>query len=163
MKAYVLSVLVAVLVADAIHAQKPVTPPPQTPIPERTTREKSRDVSVLVRGCIRGKHLQVSDLHTRDSVFEALRVTEFILQGPKELLRQIKDQHEGHTDQIEGTAIVPPAITGASTAVTTKEFGKTRVTLAGREEGKAYVEEPRKPLTLKVTSLTHLSEGCAGH
>lgn len=44
-----------------------------------------------------------------------------------------------------------------------EDTGKTHVTVAGREEGKAYVQEPPKQLTLKVIGLTHLTEGCAGH
>ena len=57
---------------------------------------------------------------------------------------------------------VPAALNGASSTTTTKEFGKTRVTLGGREEGTAYVQDPPKPLTLKVTALTHMNEGCSG-
>src|SRR5262245_66636097 len=104
MKTFALSVLVAVVVTGPTLAQKPVTPPPETPIPERTTRLKSRQVDVVVVGCIRGKRLLVSDLHVRDPVFETLRATEFILQGPRELLQQIKDQHEGDNDQKIGRA-----------------------------------------------------------
>ena len=162
MRGFALSVLVVVAILSPLRAQKPIVPPPETPIPDGNSRGKSKQIELLVTGCIRGRRLQVSDLHTRDSVFDSLRVSEFILEGPRELLRQIKDYHDGHNDQIEGIVTVPPPITGGSSTVTTKKFGKARVTLGGREEGKAYVEEPTKPLTLKVASLTHLNGKCVG-
>jgi hypothetical protein len=39
---------------------------------------------------------------------------------------------------------------------------RTRVTDAGREEDKQYVEEPRKPIVLKVQAPAHVGEGCSG-
>lgn len=161
MRAYLLSILAAAAIAAPITAQKPVTPPPATPVPDANSRLKSNQVSIVATGCIRGRRLQPSDLETPDSVFATLRATEFVLQGPRELLQQIKDQHDGHFDQVDGIVSVPTAPNGASSTTTTKEFGKTRVTLGGREEGKAYVQDPPKPLTMKVTSLTHLKDGCA--
>ena len=160
MRACALSILVAAAIAAPITAQTPVTQPPAAPIPEANSRLKSNQFAVVAKGCIRGRHLQASDLETPDSVFATLRATEFALQGPRELLQQIKNYHDGHYDQIEGIVSVPPATNNAATTTTTKEFGKTRVTLGGREEGKAYVLDPPKPLTMKVTSLTHLKEGC---
>jgi hypothetical protein len=76
-------------------------------------------------------------------------------------MQQIKDHHDGHFDEVEGIITVPPGTVGGSSTVTTKEFGKTRVTVAGREEGKGYIQEPPRQLTLKVVALTHLTEGCA--
>lgn len=155
--------LLVIMTVSAAAAQKPpIAPAPQDPIPEPNQRGKSREYPVSVTGCIQGKWLHVSDLHTRDSAFEALRVSDFVLEGPRELLRQIKDYHSGHHDEIEGIAIVPPSPVPSSATVTTKKFGKTHVTVAGREEGKQYVEEPRKPIVLKVQALTHVSEGCSG-
>jgi hypothetical protein len=161
MRACLLSILVAAAIAAPITAQKPVAPPPAAPVADGNSRLKSNQFSIVATGCIHGRRLQASSLEASDSVFATLRATEFVLQGPRELLQQIKDHHDGHHDQIEGIVSVPAAPDGASATTTTKEFGKTRVTLGGREEGKAYVQDPPKPLTIKVTSLTHLNEGCA--
>jgi len=124
---------------------------------------KANEYRIAVKGCIHGRRLHASALETSDSVFRTLRATDFALSGSKELLQQIKDQHDGHWDEVEGIVTVPPSTSSGSSTVTTKDIGKTRVTVAGREEGKAYVQEPPKQLTLKVTALTHLTEGCAGH
>src|SRR6266498_4169990 len=109
MRSLAVALLVAMTVSAATAQHPPITAPPQDPIPEPNQRGKSREYPVSVTGCIQGKWLHVSDMHTRDSVFEALRVSDFILEGPRELLRQIKDHHSGHNDEIEGIAIVPPS------------------------------------------------------
>ena len=162
MRALALSVLVALALAPSVTGQKPVTPPAATPIPDGNSRLKSRQFTIVVNGCIRGRRLEAADVETADSVFATLRATEFVLQGSRELMQQIKDHHDGHYDQIAGVVTVPPATNSAASTISTKEFGKTRVTLGGREEGKAYTQDPPKPLALKVTSLTHLKEGCVG-
>jgi len=163
MKAVALSALVFVALAAPTGAQAPVTPPPATPVPNGAQTRKANDYAVAVTGCIRGRSLRAAEVESPGSLFATLRASEFMLQGPRELMQQIKDSHDGHYDRIEGIVTVPAAINGGSSTVTTKKFGKTNVTLGGREEGKAYVQDPSKPLTLKVASLTHLQEGCSGH
>jgi len=161
MKAVVLSALVVLAIAPT-DAQGPITPP-AAPIPNSSSSRKANEYEVAVTGCIHGKNIRASDIEGQGSLFATLRASEFILQGPRELIKQIKDTHDGHYDRIDGIVTVPAAPNGASSTVTTKKLGKTTVTLGGREEGKAYVQDPPKPLTLKVASLTHLQEGCAGH
>ena len=161
LRGVLLSVLAAIVLVGAAAAQKPA-PPSAAPVPERSSRLKANEYRIVVKGCIRGRRVSASDVEGSDSVFRTLRATEFLLQGPRELLQQIKE-HDGHYDEVDGIATVPASTNQGSSTVTTKDFGKTHVTVGGREEGKAYVQEPPKPLTLKVTSLTHLQEGCAGH
>ena len=160
-KGVLLSGILTILGVVAVGAQKPV-PPPTAPVPERSSRLKANEYRIAVKGCVRGRRLSAADLESSDSVLRTLRATEFVLQGPRELLQQIKE-HDGHYDEVDGIATVPASTNQGSSTVTTKDFGKTRVSLGGREEGKAYTQDPPKPLTLKVTSLTHLQEGCAGH
>ncbi|HEY1306014.1 MAG TPA: hypothetical protein VGF24_20810 [Vicinamibacterales bacterium] len=162
MRAFVLSLLVVCACSLPIGAQKPTTPPP-TPVPDASTRLKSSEYKVVVNGCISGRRLSRAQSERPDTVFTSLGATEFVLQAPRELLKQITERHDGHYDQIEGVVTVPAAINGGSSTVSTKEFGKTRVTLGGTEEGKAYIQNPPKSLTLKVASLTHLKEGCAAN
>jgi hypothetical protein len=162
MRRITLSLFTVFACAGSIAAQKPVEPPPPTAIPDGNSRLKANEYAIVATGCIHGRRLTASTVDSSASVFATLRATEFALQGPRELLNQIRDHHEGHYDQLEGIVTVPAALNGASSTTTTKEFGKTRVTLGGREEGKAYVQDPPKPLTLKVTALTHMSEACSG-
>ena len=164
MRTFVLSLLVAVVCPLSTGAQEPITPAQTPPIPDASTRlKKTSEHKVAVSGCIRGRRLSAAHTERPDTVFTSLGATEFILQGPRELLKQISDQHDGHYDEIEGVVIVPASVNGGSSTVTTKEFGKARVTLGGTDEGKAYIQNPPKPLTLKVASLTHLKEGCVAH
>jgi hypothetical protein len=157
-----LSVLLAVLVAASLGAQQPIPTPPTAPIPEGGSRKlKSNEYRIAVKGCIRGRRLQASAQENPDSLFQTLGATDFALSGSSELLQQISEHHDGHYDEVEGIVTVPPGTLGGSSTVTTKEFGKTRVTVAGREEGKAFISEPPKQLTLKVVALTHLTEGCS--
>ena len=162
LRSVLLSVVAAIVVVGTVAGQKPA-PPPAAPVPERSSKLKSNEYRIAAKGCIRGRRLSASDVESSDSIFRTLGATEFLLQGPRELLQQIRDNHEGHYDEVEGIVVVPASTNGGSSTVTTKDIGKTRVTLGGREEGKAYVQESPKPLTLKVTSLAHLQEGCAGH
>ena len=162
MRRLALSLFTVFACAGPIAAQQPVPAPPPAALPDGNSRLKANQYAVVATGCIRGKRLTASNVDSSASVFATLRATEFTLQGPRELLNQIKNHHDGHYDQIEGIVTVPAAFNGASSTTTTKEFGKTRVTLGGREEGKAYVQDPPKPLTLKVVSLTHMHEGCTG-
>ncbi len=164
MRMTTLSLVAVIAIAGTAGAQKPVPTPPSASIPEGgNPKMKANEYRVAVKGCIRGRRLHASALETSDSIFRTLRATDFALSGSKELLQQIKDQHDGHWDEVEGIVTVPPSTGSGSSTVTTKDIGKTRVTVAGREEGKAYVQDPPKQLTLKVIALTHLTEGCAGH
>jgi len=154
------SVLVVLLTVGQLAAQKPIAPPPETPIPERTPRNRVSQYAIAVRGCIQGKRLKMSQADLRDVPTDILRVSEFILDGPKELMQQLQEQHDKHYDEIEGIAIVPPSPNGATTSVTTKKKGPVRVAVGSREEsGPAIVDAPR-PITLRVSALTHLNEGC---
>src|SRR5262245_54408431 len=102
-------------IAGPAAAQKPVPTPPATPIPEGgNPKMKANEYRIAVKGCIRGRRLHASALETPDSVFRTLRVTDFALSGPKELLQQIKDQHDGHWDEVEGIVTVPPSTANGS-------------------------------------------------
>jgi len=163
MRVLAVSLFAALLVAAPISAQKPVPTPPTAPIPEGgNSKLKKNEYRIAVRGCIRGRRLIASAAENPDSLFRTLRATDFALSGSRELMQQIKDHHDGHYDEVEGIVTVPPGTVGGASTVTTKEIGKTRVTVAGREEGKGYIQEPPKQLTLKVVTLTHLTEGCSG-
>jgi hypothetical protein len=159
MNPVILSALLALLIGGPTAAQKPITPPPDPPIPEPTSRMKSSQHAVVVKGCIQNKRLKISQRQADTLEFNVLRATEFILEGPKELMQQLQEQHNRHYDEIDGIVTVPPSPSGATTNVTTKKLGPVTVKSGSREERGLVAEKPRS-LTLKVRSLTHLTEGC---
>jgi hypothetical protein len=147
-----------------VGAQQPVPPPPASPIPESGNPQlKATQMRIVVKGCVSGRQLYAAADDTPESIFRTLRVTSFALSGSKELIRQIESRHDGHWDEIEGVVTVPPPTGKGESRVTTKQIGKTRVTVAGRQSDDASVQESPKALTLKVSRLTHLTEGCALH
>jgi hypothetical protein len=152
--------LVAVLVVCPLAAQKPIAPPAETPIPEASSRLASSQHLIVVQGCIRGKRLRNPQSLNSEVEFETLRASEFILEGPRELMRQLQEQHDKHFDEIEGVVTVPPSPHGGSTSVTTKKVGPVRVGVGTHEESAPVIVDARRPLTLKVRTLTHLSERC---
>jgi hypothetical protein len=160
----VLVVLLTVcpLTADRARSahQKPIAPPPGTPIPDRTSRLKTSQYAVAVKGCIQSGRLKMSAADQSELPFDTLGVSEFILEGPKEMLRQIQEQHKGHYDEIEGIATVPPPPNDSSTSVTTTKKGPVRVTVGSHDEKGPVVLSTPRPIKLRVASLTHLSEGC---
>ena len=155
-----LAALVFLLIVGSLSAQQPIVPPPQQPIPAPAARGRPTQHTIAVKGCVRNGRLREADSVAKDLIFETLNVSEFILDGPKELLQQIKELHGGHYDEIAGVATVPPppqeedAGTGSST--------KGPVTIsAGRRDEKAMgLRNPPQPVKLRVASLTHVSEGC---
>ena len=96
----------------------------------------------------------------RDSVvkelpFEMLNVSEFILDGPKEMLRQIKELHDGHYDEIAGVATVPPPPQDEDAAVVTSKKGPVRIAAGRRDEKGVGIRSAPQPIRLRVASLTH--------
>ena len=153
------SALVALVMVSPLAAQKPITPPPETPIPERSSRGRAMQYAISVKGCIEGRRLKISASEAFSLPFDTLRASEFILDGPKELLQQIQERHSRHYDEIEGVVTVPPSPTDATTSITSKKIGPVRVG-SGSHQSSSPVADPKRPLTLKVVSLTHLTEAC---
>jgi hypothetical protein len=154
------SVLAAVLTVSPLAVQRPIVPPPQTPIPAPATRVKPTQHKIAVRGCLQNGRLMIARSMAEELPFDTLNVSEFILEGPKELLQQIQERHNRHDDEIEGVATVPPPPNDVDAAVETSKKGPVRIT-AGRRDAKGPVTDtaPRQ-IKLKVASLTHISEGC---
>ena len=154
----VLSALVALVIVCPVVAQKPISPPPAPNPPGRSTL-RSNQFEVVVSGCIRGNRLQLPAGVTSDAQVESLRASEFILEGERELMQQIRRQHNGHYDEIAGIVTVPPSPSGDTSEVSTKKLGPVRIGMGTRTETGPVREGPR-PIRLKVASLRHLNEGC---
>jgi hypothetical protein len=155
-----LTVLLVALTSGPPLVQPPIVPPPQQPIPAPSTRVKSRQHEIAVRGCVRNGRLRIADSLAKDLAFETLNVSEFILDGPKEMLRQIKELHDGHYDEIAGVATIPPPPQEEDAAVVTSKKGPVRITAGRRDEKSSGVRNAPQAIRLRVASLTHINEGC---
>jgi hypothetical protein len=155
-----LPALVVLLTIGPLGAQQPIVPPPLQPIPQPNSRLKSTRHNIVVQGCIQNGRLRISDSVARDLAFEILNVRDFILEGPKELLQQIRDLHNGHYDEIAGIATVPPPPQDEDAAVVTSKKGPVRITAGRRDEQAFGVKNAPQSIKLRVASVTHINEGC---
>ena len=147
--------LAFLLTVCPLTAQQPIVPPPQ-PIPERSSRLKSTQHQIVVQN----GRLKLANTLARELPFDTLNVSEFILEGPKEMLRQIQEQHKGHYDEIAGIATVPPPPQDEDATVQTAKKGPVRITAGQRDEKSFGTRSAPKQIRLRVASLTHISEGC---
>src|SRR5712691_5188999 len=86
--------------------------------------------------------------------------SEFVMEGPKELLQQLRREHDGHQDEITGIAIVPASRTDDGNTQTKQLGKKTRITVGARSAGDDRADG-RRPVRLKVQSLRHLDDKCS--
>ena len=136
---------------------------PAGPAPDRnTSTTKDFHYDVVVTGCINGKRLERPSFQSPvDRLpFEALHASAFVLDGPKELLRQLLGGHDDHEDRIRGVAIVPPSMNRAPAAVATRKIGPISIGIGGRQETSEIQRVPQQ-IKLKVVSLEHLQSECA--
>lgn len=154
------TLLSLILVAVAkTGAQAPVPPPPQQRPAVRAPLE-SNEMAMTVSGCVRGSRLRVPSQAVVELPFRALRVREFVLEGPRDVLQQIRKEHNGHLEEIAGIVVVPPEPRQNGSSVTTRGVAGGRVTVsAGRTE--TDPGEPQRPVTLRVESFTHVRGGCS--
>jgi hypothetical protein len=150
----------AAVVCVTVSAQaRPPAPPAAAPA-ERPAL-KDHQYEVVVSGCIRDKRIERAFIQSPsdDLPFNALNASTFVLDGPKELLKQIADEHKNHLDQVVGIATVPPSMNRAQSAVKSKRVGPIDIGIGGRQETSAIQSVPQ-PIKLKVSSLVHVQDGC---
>jgi hypothetical protein len=164
-----LAALLALTSASLVASQRPVPVPAPPPGPVPRSELRPRQVSVVVDGCMEDRRLKLARDSTTNPHEMALRATEYILEGPRELLAQLATDHRGHHEEVTGIAIIPPSPGGATVDTRTKTIGGARVTGAVRQgrgsEAKptaqtpAVVDTPR-PVRISVQAVTHLHEKC---
>ena len=100
-------------------------------------------------------------MSAHNGIIDLLNANDLLLEGPKELLTQLRREHENHDDEFTGIAIVPPSPDGSSTSEgQTKELGKrARVTLGVRESS-GPTGNVRRTVRFRVEAVRHLSDGC---
>jgi hypothetical protein len=152
-------ILTILLTACSLMAQQPIVPPPQPPIPQPNSRLRATQHTIVVQGCVENGRLKIADNLAEELPFDVLNVSEFILEGPKELLKQIQEQHNRHYDEIAGIATAPPPPQDEDATVQTAKKGPVRIT-AGKRDEKSFAKSAPQQIRLRVASLTHISEGC---
>ena len=164
------AVLAVVLAAGTIvlAAQRPVPVQPAPPGPAPRSELRPREVAIVIEGCVENRRLKPAASATIHNPHEeALRATEYILEGPRELLSQLARDHRGHHEEIVGVAILPPTPAGETVDTRTREIGGVRVTGAVRQAGgstggdaRVMVDAPRS-VRIRVKAVRHLADGCA--
>jgi hypothetical protein len=154
MKSRFLSVFIGIVASfDAVtfvSAQKDL-PVPKSPAAE---------YPVTITGCIHGTRL-IPQLSAAAAASDALRASEYVLDGPKELMQIVRKEHNGHLDEITGVVQVPATPAAERVGVASTPIGKKgRLTVGARDESGGFHPAPH-PVRLKVTSLRHISSGCS--
>ena len=140
-------------------AQLPGPVPREKEPPSQTTRMQEKHLPLTVQGCIRGKRLLLVPL---DGTANLLNADELALEGSKDLLQQLRREHEGHEDELTGTAILKPSPDGPSTTdIESKPLGKKGRLTLGVRESDGLQGDVRQPVRFKVTGLRHLHEACS--
>ena len=129
-----------------------------TPIP----KSPGGDYPVTVAGCISGTRLLVTGgaSATTDTASAAIGASEYVLDGPRELLRQIRKEHDRHYEEVSGIAKIERGTSGDRVHVAEKPIPKGRVVLGAREESGGPQRAPQ-PVRLIVKSVRHISASCA--
>lgn len=141
----VLPCLVLALASVSATAQRP-GPQPAPPGPASSSGIRARETPVVIDGCVRGRRFQLAYKGLTQGVHEeVLRASEFVLEGPSELLKTLAADHDGHHEEITGIAILPPATEDAQVDTRTKEIGGVRVTAGVRQRGGRRLPKATRP------------------
>ena len=126
------------------------------PVPKSTPS----DQEVTISGCVRGTRV-VPLSSSAATISDTLQVSEFVLEGPKDVLQSLRKEHNGHQEEVTGIAHLPATPSDARTGVATTSIGKKgRVTVGQRQESGGVRPAP-PPARLRVASVRHVSDGCA--
>ena len=145
----IVSLCLAFGFAAGMSAQKDL-PVPKSP---------RSDHEIVISGCLRGTRL-IPHSSSAATVSDSLRASEFVLDGPKEILQTLRKEHNGHEEEVTGVAHVPPTPSDARVGVATMPMGtKARVTVGKRQESGGVRPGPR-PIRLTIMAVRHISDGC---
>lgn len=127
--------------------------------PARNTMRETR-VPMTVKGCLRRGSLQLSQWPVKDNLAAIFETDVVILDGSKDVLDQLRKEHNLHEDEVTGVAVVPASPDGSTTTdVTSTALGGGTLT-SGVREGSGRTANLPKTVTLRVVSFRHLDNRC---
>ena len=142
--------LVAPMGIAFVDAQKDV-PVPKSPATE---------YAVSITGCLHGTRL-IPQSAASDTSSDALRASEYVLDGSKAILELVRKEHNGHLDELTGIVQVPATPEAQREGVASRPLGKKGRITVGTRETSGGLRAEAHPVRLKVTSLRHISDGCS--
>jgi hypothetical protein len=114
---------------------------------------------VTIKGCVQGSHFKPS-LDSRDVAAKVAKATEWSLEGNRELLKQLRREHDGHYEELTGVVIIPPSPDDTAVEVRSKDLGpKTRVTIGTGQSG-GDIQRSQQSVSFRVESFHHLDVHC---
>jgi hypothetical protein len=126
--------------------------------PSGTPQKEARDV-VVVRGCVESGTLTSIARADGDATGDAAPGLTYRIAGPRALSKQLRREHEGHTEEITGRIKGEQA---PRSTVRTKQMGKIGV-VVGAAPGGAGPNAPRVPEmpSIEVEAFKHLENYCS--
>ncbi len=118
--------------------------------PRSPTAIPKKGDSVSLKGCLRGAALEGTDVAGEDSSMPLLSGLTFRLTGKKDLLKEMKEKHDGRLVEVRGTLksdIQPQAGYGTN-------VGGMRITIGGPTGGPAGGREAEARKSLPVVDVS---------
>jgi hypothetical protein len=143
----------------ALSAQGP-TPIPREKEPPSQTRMQEQHIPLTVTGCVRGNRLLISRWTSNEGIADVLNTDELIIEASKDMMRQLRKEHDGHDDELTGTAILQTPDDASTTHVGTTPVGKKGRITIGQRESQGGAGELRRPVRFRVTGIQHMHSSC---
>ena len=142
------------LVAIWLSVALAVTLPQEKP----ADRQPQKGDSIVVKGCLKGRSLESTETGFADSDARSMTALVYRLSGDKNLLKQMRDQHDNSVVEVTGTlkSTLPPA-----DGIGGMTIGKTRVRIGSTSVGSGATAEAGRSLpVLEVKSYEGVSVKC---
>jgi hypothetical protein len=137
--------------------------PPSLERPSVQFNAGNSEHALVVEGCLQGNRLRL--LNEPNVVADGLQIRDLMLEGPEGVMKSLRQEHDGHQDEITGMLLVPA---DRDVQIQGKRYGRTRVTAVnegadpvGRVRPPAPQSQQQHWLRMKVTTLRHLSSKCS--
>jgi hypothetical protein len=147
-------------------SQSPITPAPPDDDARSPIRPASRsgEYHVITEGCVQGTRLKRLG-GVRDLAAEYLNATEWVLEGPREVMQQVRIAYDRHHVEVTGIARLPASLEPREVDVDSRRLPDgTRITVgAGRtttERSQTRPADRAAPVRLEVRSIRVLAERC---
>ena len=143
-----LALTFALLIAAGAAQDKP---------PVDSSSAPKRGDMVTVHGCIVSGTIESTETEVRDSTGKYSGFVTYRLTGEKKALKQIKQEHDGHSDILTGRlkSDLPNPNTPRS-----KQIGNTRITVGVGDQPRTDPRAPQFMPALEVKEIEHTGITC---